>query len=139
LDREIISKEIESIERALGVLERHRNVKKDDLERSMELRWTVERGLEVTIQAVFNIAAHLLAADFKNDWDDYTSLLEKLGVHGIVPMDFADKFKAMAGFRNILVHEYAEIDLNILAGVLNNELDSFRRFVAYVLKHMEKK
>jgi uncharacterized protein YutE (UPF0331/DUF86 family) len=139
LDREIISKEIESIERALGVLERHRNVKKDDLERSMELRWTVERGLEVTIQAVFNIAAHLLAADFKNDWDDYTSLLEKLGVHSIVPMDFADKFKAMAGFRNILVHEYAEVDLTILAGVLNNELDAFRRFVAYVLKHMEKK
>jgi uncharacterized protein YutE (UPF0331/DUF86 family) len=138
VDDELIAKQVAEIERALGILETHQTVTARDLERSVELRWTLERGLEVVMQSALHIAAHLLASEFKNDWDDYTSLIGKLGVHGVIPADFAEKFKAMAGFRNILVHEYVDIDLSVVERVMREELGSFRTFVRYVMEYLER-
>ncbi len=137
IDRELISKKLEQIEQALGVLEKRHTLTASELELSIETRWSIERGLEVIMQAVFDVGAHLLAADLKNDWDDYTGLIEKLGVHGVLPTAFAQKFKAMAGFRNILVHEYLEIDLHVVEHVLNHELPSFREFVRHVMRYLQ--
>ena len=67
-DRELILKKLEQIEQALQVLERHRTHSAKEFERSLETRWMVERGLEIIMQAVFDIGAHILAADKKNDW-----------------------------------------------------------------------
>lgn len=136
VNEELVAKYVAEIERALAVLEKHQPVTAADLARTVEHRWTIERGLEVVMQSVFNIAAHLLASQFKNDWDDYTTLVEKLGVHGVLPKSFAEKFKGMAGFRNILAHEYIEIDLSVVEVVVNKQLGSFREFVRYVLKYL---
>ena len=38
----------------------------------------------------------------------------------------------MAGFRNILVHEYLEIDRHLVYRVLNDDLDDFERFIKAV-------
>lgn len=138
-DRELIAKKLEQIEQALEVLERQRKYSAKDLERSLETRWMVERGLEVMMQAVFDIGAHVLAADKKNDWEDYAGLIEKLGLHGVVPEGFARRFRDMAGFRNVLVHEYLEIDLHILERVLKEELENFHKFVRYIMEYLERK
>jgi uncharacterized protein YutE (UPF0331/DUF86 family) len=138
VNKELIAKHIEQIETALIVLEKYREIKAADLERSLELRWTVERGLEVVMQGVFDVAAHILASELKNDWDDYTTLLEKLGVHGVVPNEFAQKFKTMAGFRNILIHEYSQVDFRVVEKVLREQLNSFHEFVGYIVNYMER-
>ena len=138
-DRELILKKLEQIEQALQVLERHRTHSAKEFERSLETRWIVERGLEIIMQAVFDIGAHILAADRKNDWEDYAGLIEKLGLHGVVPEEFARRFRDMAGFRNVLVHEYLEIDLRILERVVKEELENFRKFVRYIMEYLERK
>lgn len=45
----------------------------------------------------------------------------------------------MAGFRNILVHEYAKIDLNKLAEVLNTSLSDFREYAGYIMTYINGK
>jgi uncharacterized protein YutE (UPF0331/DUF86 family) len=52
------------------------------------------------------LEAHLLASEIKNDWEDYGEVILKLGKHGVIPEEFSDQIKGMAGLRNILIHEY---------------------------------
>lgn len=43
----------------------------------------------------------------------------------------------MAGLRNLLVHEYAGIDLERIAAFINNNLGDFNHFASYVLNYLE--
>ena len=55
----------------------------------------------------------------------------------VISEEFASSAKGMAGLRNLLVHEYSELDMDKLVEVLNNRLDDFSRFSVFVAKYME--
>ena len=42
--------------------------------------------------------------------------------------------QGMIGFRNIAVHEYQELDLEILKNILDNHLGELREFAREILK-----
>jgi len=52
IDKDYIQKEIEELQNALIVLERHSDIDITVLERDIERRWIVERGLIVVMQSV---------------------------------------------------------------------------------------
>lgn len=43
----------------------------------------------------------------------------------------------MVGFRNILVHDYAKVDEEIIIEVLNEKLDDFIEYVNYINKWLK--
>jgi uncharacterized protein YutE (UPF0331/DUF86 family) len=53
---------------------------------------------------------------------------------GILDAELGRKLVAMVGFRNIAVHNYREIDLDILRGILAERLDDLRVFSALLLR-----
>ncbi len=138
IDKDYIQKEIEELQNALGILEKHSDIDISVLEKDIERRWIVERGLIVVMQSVFNIAAHILASHFKNDWDDYFTLIGKMGDHDVLPKEFTDNFRKMSGFRNILIHEYDIIDLEVVQNVMNNDLEDFKKFISYIQNFVHK-
>ncbi len=46
---------------------------------------------------------------------------------GWIENSLADVWMRMMGFRNILVHQYLDVDRQIVYEVLHNHLDDFRR------------
>ena len=44
----------------------------------------------------------------------------------------------MAGLRNILVHEYVDIDLTKIYEILHKHLDDFYNFINYINQFIEK-
>jgi len=59
-----------------------------------------------------------------------------LAAHKILSKGLSAKLTSMAGFRNILVHEYLEIDRRRVFSALKNELVDFERFIRAVAKLM---
>ena len=49
-----------------------------------------------------------------------------------IPDDFALHFRNMAGFRNVLVHSYLDIDLDVIVQVLGQQLDDFETFARHI-------
>ena len=68
----------------------------------------------------------------ENDISDYTDVIVRLGTAGILPKPFSETIRQMAGFRNVLVHEYTEIDLKEVYRVLQENLSDFETFGKYV-------
>jgi uncharacterized protein YutE (UPF0331/DUF86 family) len=129
---EIIEQHIQNMEEALTELGRYGNISFEEFQRDLSLRWIVEKGLEILIQNLLDIGAHLLASQIKNDWEDYGEVILKLGEHGVIPQAFSDKIKGMAGLRNILIREYLKIDLDKLFDYLKYRLEDFVLFIKYI-------
>ncbi len=89
--------------------------------------WIVERGLQLCAQNALDIATHL-AASAGLDAPDYATAIDRLGSLGIVPTEFAQSFRAIAGFRNIVVHAYLDVDPALTHRALNERLGDFRDF-----------
>ena len=58
----------------------------------------------------------------------YAEAFEILGEAGLLDPSLRDAMVRMAGFRNVLVHEYARINPGIVIDVLRHRLPDFGRF-----------
>lgn len=53
---------------------------------------------------------------------------------GILPADLATRMQHMVGFRNVAVHEYTRLNLDIVLTIITKHLDDFRRFSSKIVK-----
>jgi uncharacterized protein YutE (UPF0331/DUF86 family) len=132
---EVIEQHIQNMEEALANLSKYKNISFEEFQKDLSLIWIVEKGLEILIQNLLDIGGHLLASEIKKDWEDYGEVILKLGNHGIVPQEFSDQIKGMAGLMNILIHEYLRIDLNKLFDYLKYRLEDFIQFIRYIREY----
>lgn len=93
-----------------------------------------ERYLQLAIQAVLDISNHIVADLNLNLPADNRELFVLLTSRKVLPARLSKKLVSMAGFRNLLVHEYMEIDRRRVYRVLKNELGDFERFIKAVSK-----
>jgi uncharacterized protein YutE (UPF0331/DUF86 family) len=56
----------------------------------------------------------------------------------IIPKTFAETIASMIGFRNLLVHNYASINLNLVYEFLQKKLPDFESFMKHIAKRLEK-
>jgi uncharacterized protein YutE (UPF0331/DUF86 family) len=98
----------------------------------------VERNFQVAIECILDIGNHIIAEKGFESPDDNEDIIRILGEEGIIPSDFAGRIKGIAGFRNILVHEYTGIDYGVLYNYLVNRLDDFRECARHISVFLEK-
>jgi uncharacterized protein YutE (UPF0331/DUF86 family) len=108
------------------------------LESDREERWVVERGLQLCVQNVLDVATHLVASAGR-DVPDYASAIDQLAELDILTREFASEFRAVAGFRNVIVHGYLDVDLEIVHRLLNERLDDFAQFAVSVDRYLSEK
>ena len=58
-------------------------------------------------------------------------LLERAGV---LDADLAQRMKRMVGFRNVAVHDYQKLDLEIVRRIVTERLEDFLRFSERLLR-----
>ena len=94
----------------LARLEPLRSKSKAEFDADPYLRDIAERNLEVAAQCVLDISHRLISLAGGPRPRDYYEAILRLGELGVLPPDFAAHLAPLAGFRNILVHEYLEVD-----------------------------
>ncbi len=127
-----ITRKLPELERYIQQLQKFQSYRYDEIESDLEKIWAIERGLQISVQIIIDIGNHILASIGENQIEDYTDVLSKLGKCNILPSEFAERIKGMAGFRNILVHRYAEVDLKRVYDVLQNRLHDFVEYIGYI-------
>ncbi len=95
------------------------------------LRDIVERNLEVAAQCCIDISHRIIAIENALKPRDYYEAFLRLGELGVLAPEFARHLAPLAGFRNILVHEYLVVDWNQVYENLQ-DLDDLESFAAYI-------
>lgn len=107
----LLFQKLRELDRYVTELERLRSYSFEEIASNLSLLWAVEHGLQLSIQILIDIGSHLLTTLGEQEAEDYTEVIEKLGARRVIPQKFALMIRGMAGFHNLLVHEYAEVDL----------------------------
>ncbi len=94
----------------------------------------VERTLQMAIEACLDIASHVVADRGLHAPATYAETFEALVQAGLMSPGLGDAMVKMTGFRNVIVHEYAAIDAEIVIRVLRDRLEDFRQFEAEALR-----
>jgi uncharacterized protein YutE (UPF0331/DUF86 family) len=130
VDRYVVQARIAKIRDYLALLRKIRKLADEEQFLNDPLIYgNAERYLQLAIQSVLDISNHIVA-DMKLSLPaDNRELFELLAKHKIVPAALSKKLIAMAGFRNILVHEYLEIDRRRVYRILKKDLGDFEKFI----------
>ena len=129
---------LNSLEVYIAKLESIKPTSIDDWKVDFENYWAVSHGLQIAVQHVTDISAHILAAQNLAAPSDYKEALLELGRNKIVPTDFAEKISGMAGFRNIVVHQYLGVDPQKVFDIIQNDLPDFGAFAGYIYDYLRR-
>lgn len=127
VDAAVVRRHLAALHEALANLRRHAGRTADELRANADLRWTVERGLQLCVQNVLDIASHLVAAHGL-DAPEYATAVDRLAEIGVLSLEFAADMRQLAGFRNVLVHGYLQVDVVVVERVLKEKLSDLERF-----------
>jgi uncharacterized protein YutE (UPF0331/DUF86 family) len=134
-DPEVLRRHLAALRAALANLRKHAGRTAAELRASADLRWTVERGLQLCVQNALDIATHISAASGL-DSANYAASIDRLAELSVLPAEFASRLRQIAGFRNVLVHGYLEVNLEILERVLKEQLQDLEAFAGFVESHL---
>jgi uncharacterized protein YutE (UPF0331/DUF86 family) len=119
---EVLRRRLLHLEANLRVLRGLAAYTLDDFLASPERYGAAERFLQLAIEAINDMAAHLAADEGWGSFERTKDLVEIFYRRSLVDEELAERWRRMIGFRNLLVHEYLEIDRHRVYRVLQENL-----------------
>ncbi len=132
-----IQKKLEALQKYITRVRGYVPVSADTLRTNAEVSGVIERNLQLASEVVLDITNQLIAEFRFRTPDTYKESIVILGEVGVLQKEFAEYFSGIAGFRNILVHNYMDIDCNEVADKVNNHLDDFEIFSKSVAQYLQ--
>jgi uncharacterized protein YutE (UPF0331/DUF86 family) len=86
----------------------------------------------VALDACIDAGEHIVAAEGLPAPSTFAEVFAALGQAGYLPLTDVPTLQAMARFRNLLVHGYAQVDDQRVIEILRTRLDDFDRFRAAI-------
>lgn len=94
----------------------------------MKNHYEVERILELLIETSSDLIFHELSKKVSTP-DSYREAFIAAGKENIIPKALAGRLALACGMRNILVHEYEEIDYKLVHKSIKTALHDFADFI----------
>lgn len=104
---------------------------RSEFDQDAYLRDIVERNLEVAVQCCIDICHRILSLEKARKPTDYYEAILIMGEIGVLPPEFARRLAPVAGFRNVLIHEYVTLDWDRVYSFLQ-ESDNLRQFADFI-------
>lgn len=98
----------------------------------------IERSLQLGLEAVLDIADHVINEYGFEKAETYKDVILVLGKNNVIPETFAKKISPAAGFRNILVHNYVSLDANKVFEHFKKDAGDIKRFMQYIVRYISK-
>ena len=126
-----IERRLDELSERLARLKPLRDRPRSDFDKDPYLRDIVERNLEVSAQCCIDISHRIISIEGARKPIDYYDAISRMGELGVLQADFARQLAPVAGFRNVLVHEYVAVDWHEVYDALHR-LEDFERFAGSV-------
>jgi uncharacterized protein YutE (UPF0331/DUF86 family) len=129
VDPESIEARLSRLAELLDQLERIRTDGESAYRGDFRIRLAAQHALQLAIQTCIDISAHLVSERDLEMPTDYRGVFDALRALGL-EADLADRLGRAAGLRNILVHDYLDLDDALIWSALS-EIDDLRAFAAF--------
>lgn len=129
VNRDVITAKISNIQKSLDRLKEKRGVDLEEFSRNRDVQDIVLLNLQVAIQGCIDIASHIISDDNWTIPGSLAGLFDILCEKKVVEEDIREIMRSMVGFRNLIVHEYAGLDINKIYDIFKNKLGDFNKYL----------
>ena len=126
LNPEITRRRLQKADDYLEILAKLRRYSLDDFLADPERYGSAERFLQLTIEALLDTGSHVIAGLELGTIETYSDVPRILADKGYISYDLSERWIKIIGFRNVLVHEYLDVDRKIVHDVLQHQLGDLR-------------
>lgn len=137
VDKTLILRKIAGISEYLDQLMEFSDITVESYSSEWKTQRIIERTLQMMIEVCADIAGHIISDSGYRIPKTYSDAFKILGEHGILDETLSHKMEQMAKFRNIVVHQYDEIDATIVVDILQKHLSDFNDYKDAILKRLE--
>ncbi len=136
VDVQTVAERLEALEGYIAELDHYARYPFGDLTADFVKYRAAQHSLLLAAQAVLDIATHIVSADYNPRVQSYRQAVEELERVGVLPPDLASRLAPLAGFCNILVHDYLTVDPARVYEVLMQGRDDLRRFARHIADYL---
>jgi len=133
-DADLLLKKLAFIQTCLSELRSLARVER--LAADVKERRFVEHTLQICIQAVQDVASHIVSDQRLGEPSANVALFTLLVQSAWLSEETAQFLRAAVGFRNVLVHGYTAVDPEIVRDVLEKHLGDIDQFVVEISERL---
>jgi len=134
IEKSLITSKLSKLREYQRFLKELQTTSLDDFVSDFKIRGAVERYLQVSIECVVDIGNEIISSLQLQRPERYRDIPYILAKTEIIPKTFAETVASMISFRNLLVHDYASINQNLVYEFLQTKLPGFEAFTKHITK-----
>ena len=125
---EVIRKRLNKLDGYIAVLETLRKYDFNEFSTDPLIHGSAERYLHLAIESINDMGNHIVSDDELGIVNQYSDIPRLICEKGLISEQQMEIWIKMIGFRNTLVHDYADIDYSIVYRILHDHLDDLKKF-----------
>ena len=130
IDKKVIEEKLISLNRCLDRIKLHTPATVEALQSDFDAQDIISLNIQRAVQISVDIVAEQLHEQTPTMAETFLTLSK----HGLLDDRLASRLAKAVGFRNIAVHEYDSLDMNILYSIITKEIGCFYEFSDTVLR-----
>lgn len=130
---DVILNKIETIERCINRIKTVYDNNPDNL-KDYTKQDSIMLNIQRVCEAAIDLAMHIISVKKLGIPQNSRDAFEVLSSNSIIDENLSKNLKAMVGFRNIVVHDYQSINLNVVETIINNHLNDFYNYIYCINK-----
>ncbi len=131
---DVILNKAASIERCLHRIEEEYAGAEQNLIENQTKQDAIVLNLQRACETAIDLAMYIVSQRKLGVPQDSRDAFSLLQAAGILPTDLAQRMQRMVGFRNVAVHEYTRLNLEIVHSIIAKQPDGFRTFSSTIVK-----
>ncbi len=137
VNRSVILKKISLIRHNLSRLRDKDNVPLESFKNDLDIQDIVLHNLQLAIQGCIDVGSHVISDEGWGVAGSLNEIFYILRDKGVIKVDLTKRMVSMVGFRNVLVHEYEDINLDIVYNILHHHLRDINDYLLAIVNYFK--
>ena len=133
-DQELIHRKLTKLIQYLDELEAIKDYTLEEYLDNYFIKRTTERLIQLIVEVATDINGHIIVEKGHNPPHNYYQSFIKLGQLNLINKELSKKLAPSTGLRNRIVHEYEEINDQIVFESVENALELYKQYIKEIKK-----
>ena len=129
---DVIKKRLNQLSTSLNKIERFKDISLEEFLKDDIIQDVVEYNLFIAINMMIDIATHIVVDNNMGNPETLGGAFAILNKQKYLSEDESKIYRNMVGLRNILLHEYVNIDKRMIYDIMTNNLIDIKKYIIFV-------
>lgn len=134
IDKDVILNKANKVDHHLRRIREKRVVSLEEFLADLDCQESILFNLQMAVQNCIDIAAHIISEEELGIAGSTNEMFYMLQENGYLSPELTENMVAAVGFRNLVVHEYGNIDLRQVYQIAHQDIDDMEGFLKAIIK-----